>query len=315
MVSLLIRHLNRKRLASLRQGGPEAQQERFMALVDELRRSPVALATDAANSQHYEVPAAFYQQVLGPRLKYSSGWWGPGVSTLAEAEDAMLELYCQRAQLEDGQHVLDLGCGWGSLSLYLARRFPNSRILAVSNSHSQREHILRQGLPNVEVLTRNIAELELPAEAFDRIVSVEMLEHVRNYGPVFALLRQALKPEGRLFVHVFCHRELAYPFDGDGWMERKFFTGGLMPSRHLLLYFSQGLALEGHWTVDGRHYERTARAWLANLRRCRREVVRLLGWRGWLDWQLFFLACAELFGHARGTEWQVTHLRWRRAAG
>ncbi len=312
MVSLLVRYLCARKLAELRAGGPEAQQARQMELVQRLRESPIAVATEAANAQHYEVPAAFYQHVLGPHLKYSSGWWGPGVTTLAEAERAMLELYCERAQLEDGQDVLDLGCGWGSLSLFLARKYPRSRVLGVSNSASQREFILSHGLPNLEILTRNVATWEFPREAFDRIVSVEMLEHVRNYAVVFRSLREALRPGGKLFVHVFCHREFAYPFDGDGWMERKFFTGGLMPSRNLLLYFSEGMRVEEHWAVDGRHYERTARAWLRNLRAARREVLPLVGWRGWLDWQLFFLACAELFGLEGGREWGVTHLRFAR---
>ena len=330
LVRSQIRRLNRIRLAELRQGGLEAQLARKQELIEALRQSPRAVATAEANRQHYEVPDEFYQAVLGRHLKYSSGYWEKG-QDLDGSEMAMLELYVQRAELSDGQEILDLGCGWGSLSLFLAQRFPNSQILGVSNSNSQREFITSQarsrGLTNVQILTADINRLELPAARFDRVVSVEMLEHVRNYGEVFALLRTALKPNGKLFVHVFAHREFAYSFDrredaqgvaGD-WMEREFFSGGMMPSLDLFLHFSDGLTLQKQWAVPGWHYERTANAWLQRLRQQKTTLLPLLrqtygpAWRkAWLGWQLFFLACAELFGEENGEQWLVHHLLWEK---
>lgn len=253
--------------------------------------------------------------MLGPHLKYSCALWEPGVRDLAQAEEAMLDLYVRRAGLEDGQRVLDLGCGWGSLSLYLARRFPNMRITAVSNSRTQREFILGRH-PGLDVRTADAARLDLPAAEFDRIVSIEMLEHVRNHEALLRQLHWSLKPGGRLFVHVFCHREATWLFEGGGWMERHFFAGGMMPGADLLLHQAGPLALEDRWLVDGRHYQRTLEAWLARMRasapRVRPLLERAQGRRAWWQWQVFFLACSELFGHARGTEWMVAHYLFRR---
>lgn len=330
LVRRVIRNLNQARLRELQQGGLESQLERKTGLIEELRASPRALLPDQANAQHYEVPSRFFELVLGPHLKYSSGLWSSGVADLASSELAMLELYAERAGLSDGQRLLDLGCGWGSLSLFLAERFPASRILGVSNSASQRAFILaraaERGLSNLEIMTCDINRLELPAGEFDRVLSVEMLEHVRNYQQVFALLRQALKADGEMFLHVFAHRQFAYTFDPRGqgglagdWMEREFFSGGTMPSLDLFLHFADGFRLSQQWAVDGRHYQRTADAWLARLRGGQSEVVSLLKqtygrrWRRyWLGWQLFFLACSELFGHAGGQEWFVHHLRFKK---
>ncbi|MBS2040007.1 class I SAM-dependent methyltransferase [bacterium] len=330
LVRRSIRSLNRSRLAELSQGGLEAQILRKQELIQQLRCSPMALLPDQANAQHYEVPSRFFESVLGPRLKYSSGYWPPGVDDLEASELAMLELYLERGQLRDGQRMLDLGCGWGSLSLFLAERFPGSRILGVSNSASQRALILaraaERGLTNLEVMTCDINRLELPTEEFDRILSVEMLEHVRNYQKVFALLRQALKPDGEMFLHVFAHREFAYTFDPRGqggpagdWMEREFFSGGTMPSLDLFLHFTDGFRLAQQWAVSGRHYQRTSDAWLNQMRAQKSVVIAILkdtygsGWRRyWLGWQLFFLACSELFGYAGGQEWFVHHLRFKK---
>ncbi len=324
-----IRSLNRRRLAELSRGGLEAQLRRKQELIGQLRASPMAVVPEQANAQHYEVPSRFFELVLGPHLKYSSGFWD-AAGDLESAERAMLELYIQRAGLADGQRVLDLGCGWGSLSLFMAERFPHCRVLGVSNSASQRAFILgraaERGLANLEIMTCDINRLELPGGEFDRILSVEMFEHLRNYERVFALLGQALKPDGRLFLHVFAHRSFAYTFDPRGqagvagdWMEREFFSGGTMPSLDLFLHFAHGLRLEEQWAVNGRHYQRSADAWLTRLRAERSQVVALFketygpGWRRyWLGWQLFFLACSELFGYASGEEWLVHHLRFKK---
>lgn len=317
LVRAAIRHLNRQRLRRELRGTPAERQERFRALLHQLRTGPITVEADRANQQHYEVPSEFFEALLGPHLKYSCAWWGPEVGNLAEAEEAMLDLYVRRARLEDGQRVLDLGCGWGSLTRYLARRFPRMRITAFSNSRTQREFLLErlQGHPGVDVQTGDVARLDLPEGEFDRILSVEMLEHVRNHQAVLGRLHRALKPGGLLFVHVFCHREATYLFEGGGWMERHFFSGGIMPGRDLLLHQAGPLAMVDHWLVDGRHYQKTLEAWLRKMRENPREVQaaleRAYGPRQWrrfrVLWQIFLMACAELFGHARGTEWMVAH--------
>lgn len=311
MIRPYIRHLNRQRLKAELRGTPAERQERFRHLLRTLREGPITKAADDANRQHYEVPVELFQAVLGPRLKYSCALWPPGVTSLAQAEEAMLDLYVERAGLEDGQRVLDLGCGWGSLSLYLRQRFPRMRLTAISNSRTQREYLQSQD-PGLDVRTVDVARLDLPEAEFDRILSIEMLEHVRNHRALLAGLHRALKPGGRLFVHVFCHREATWLFDGDGWMERHFFAGGMMPGRDLLLHQAGPLVVEDHWLVDGRHYQATAEAWLRNLRAARKRLLPLLGWRGWFQWQIFFLACAELFGHAGGSEWMVAHYLFAR---
>jgi cyclopropane-fatty-acyl-phospholipid synthase len=302
----------------------EHEFDRYRRCLAELRQSPVAVETGRANEQHYEVPAAFFQQVLGPNLKYSCCLWEPGVATLAEAEERMLALTCARAGLADGQDVLELGCGWGSLTLWMARRYPASRITAVSNSASQREFIMNcareRGLGNVRVLTADANHFDT-AERFDRVVSVEMFEHMRNYAVLMERISRWLRAEGRLFVHIFCHRRLMYPFTTereDDWMGRHFFTGGLMPSEHTLLYFQQHLRLEEQWRVAGSHYERTANAWLARADERRAAVMAALveaygaaaAPRWFHRWRMFFMACAELFGYRDGTEWMVAHYRF-----
>jgi len=296
----------------------------FRRRLIELRDSPLAIETDAANRQHYELPTAFFQLCLGRRLKYSSCYYQTGRETLDQAEEAMLAIYGQRARLADGQRILELGCGWGSLTLWMAERFPNARITGVSNSSSQREHILarcrERGFGNVEILTRDVNELQLDA-LFDRVVSVEMFEHVRNYRLLFERVAGWLEADGSLFAHIFCHRYLMYPFEDDGkddWMARHFFTGGLMPSADTFLHFQDHLLLRERWLVSGTHYQRTANHWLANQDAHRADVLKILeGTYGskkdarlWVQrWRMFWMACAELFGYRDGNEWLVAHYR------
>jgi cyclopropane-fatty-acyl-phospholipid synthase len=304
--------------------GVEEEQARHQALVASLRASEIAIETAAANTQHYEVPPAFFQAVLGPHLKYSSCYWPPGVTDLGAAEAAMLELTAERAQLADGQDILDLGCGWGSLSLWMAARYPRSRITAVSNSRPQRAFIEAQatarGLTNLTVRTSDVRTLLLPAHAFDRVVSIEMFEHMRNYEQLLRRIADWLRPDGALFVHVFAHRRHAYPFEDAGrtdWMAREFFTGGLMPSAQLLHHFQHDLQLVDEWHLAGTHYARTAEAWYASLMARRAELMPIFtaaygdeAARRFQRWRVFFLACAELFGYAGGREWIVAHYRF-----
>lgn len=286
------------------------------ALIAELKRSDIAIETQAANDQHYEVPAAFFVRVLGPHLKYSSCYWPPGVTELGAAEAAMLALVAERADLADGQRILDLGCGWGSFALWAAARYPAAAITAISNSRSQRGFIearaRERGLGNLTVVTGDVRTLALPGP-FDRVVSVEMFEHMRNYEALLRRIAAALAPGGALFVHVFAHHKYAYPFEDAGpadWMAREFFTGGLMPSVELLPQFQADLRLDASWTLDGTHYARTSEAWHANLMAHRAELTALLGPARFARWRVFFLACAELFGYHHGREWCVAHYRF-----
>jgi cyclopropane-fatty-acyl-phospholipid synthase len=321
-----IRRLLRDRLRDEDRGDPEANERAVSEHVRAMREGPVAVATDAANQQHYEVPARFFRAALGPRLKYSSCLFEDGVDDLAAAEEAMLALTCERADLRDGQRVLDLGCGWGSFSLWAAEQYPASRITAVSNSASQREFIegeaARRGLDNVTVVTCDMNAFD-PGARFDRIVSIEMFEHMRNWESLFGRVASWLEDDGRFFLHVFCHRDLAYFYEDagdDDWMARHFFTGGQMPSFDLPRRFDRDLIVERDWKVDGRHYERTLRAWLARQDARREEVLAMFrdvygaaDARRWFErWRLFFLACAELFGYREGSEWFVGHYRLAR---
>ncbi|HSN17113.1 MAG TPA: cyclopropane-fatty-acyl-phospholipid synthase family protein [Gammaproteobacteria bacterium] len=322
-----IRRLLAQRLAAQEKAGFEAQAMGLTDWVWRLKRSPIAIATGAANAQHYEVPAGLFQMMLGPHLKYSSCLWPKPRMSLAEAEEAMLQQVCRRAHLDDGQEILDLGCGWGSFSLYAAATYPGSRVLAVSNSNSQREYIeaaaRRQGLTNLEVVTADINVFDT-TRRFDRVISIEMFEHMRNYQELLRRIAGWSRPGALLFVHIFCHREHAYPFevkDASDWMARHFFTGGQMPSEDLLLHFQDDLRVQARWRVDGCHYARTCRAWLDNVDSRREEFLALCGTiygseqaRRWqVRWRVFLMACEELFAFRGGSEWFVSHLLFRKA--
>lgn len=324
LTRLGIRRLCAQRLREEYAGDFEARQRQR---IEALRQSPIAIETEAANTQHYEVPARFFELTLGRHLKYSSCFYPTGRESLDEAEAAMLALYGERAELADGQHILELGCGWGSLTLWMAERYPNARITAVSNSHSQRAFIEARAaarqLHNVRVLTCDVNQLELEAAQFDRCVSIEMFEHMRNYQTLLARIAHWLKPTGKLFVHIFCHRELAYPFETEGednWMGRYFFTGGLMPAFDTFRQFNQHLRIEQDWRVNGSHYERTSNHWLALTDRHKSEILALFrqtygpadAYRWWQRWRMFYMACAELFGYRGGEEWLVGHYRFVR---
>jgi len=289
---------------------------------------PVAMNTDAANAQHYELPEEFFGMVLGPRRKYSSCFYGPGADTLAQAEEKALTTTAEHADLKDGQQILELGCGWGSLSLWMAENLPNARITSVSNSHSQRAYIegeaKARGLGNLRVVTADMNDFQ-PEGGFDRVVSVEMFEHMSNWRTLLERVRTWVKPDGRVFIHIFTHRSTPYRFDHNDeadWIGKYFFTGGIMPSHGLITHFPDLFEVEADWVWNGRHYELTALDWLANFDRNSAEVSRVMKsvygadanlWRR--RWRLFFLATAGLFGHSRGEEWGVSHYRLKPVVG
>jgi cyclopropane-fatty-acyl-phospholipid synthase len=291
----------------------------------EMAARAIAEHADAANAQHYEVPAAFFGHVLGPNRKYSSCFYRGPESTLQEAEEEALRQTVEHADLADGQSILELGCGWGSLSLWMARLYPNSKIIAVSNSHSQRMYIqgevAARGLKNLSVLTADMNGFD-PRQQFDRIVSVEMFEHMMNWRELIGRLRSWLEPDGRFFMHVFSHRCGAYLFDRtdeEDWIAQHFFTGGVMPSHHLIRQYSDLFEVEKEWRWSGEHYQRTALDWLANFDKHRAEIERILrdvygaDTALWIRrWRWFFLATSGLFGYAGGSEWGVSHYRMKK---
>ncbi|MBI5693951.1 MAG: class I SAM-dependent methyltransferase [Verrucomicrobia bacterium] len=315
-----------RRLLAQRLRDETAIYDRSAYLAD-LKARPIAEETRAANDQHYEVPTEFYQLCLGRRLKYSCCLYPTGRETLDEAEEHMLALYVERARIADGQEILELGCGWGSLSLYLAERFPRSRITGVSNSRTQREYIeaeaSRRGLSNLRIRTCDMNTFEAEAARYDRVVSVEMFEHMKNYRRLLANIARWLRPGGLLFVHIFTHARLSYHFvarDETDWMSRYFFTGGQMPAHDLLAGFQDDLRLGEDWIVPGTHYQRTAEHWLRNMDAHREEILPILAdtygagheLKWWSYWRIFYLACAELWGYRGGREWQVSHYLFHR---
>jgi cyclopropane-fatty-acyl-phospholipid synthase len=316
-----IRQLCRERLKEEGRRYAAGAREALGAFLAEMRSGPIAPVPEKANEQHYELPPEFFGLVLGARRKYSCCYWTNGVQTLDDAEAASLAMTAQRAQLSEGQDILELGCGWGSLTLWMAEHYPGSRITAVSNSAPQRRYIEEaarvRGFSNVRVFTADMNAFET-AERFDRVVSVEMFEHMHNYALLLGKIRQWLRPSGKLFIHIFCHRTFVYRFETEGahnWMGRYFFTGGIMPSYDLLLEFPGQFTLAERWWWSGTHYEKTSNAWLALMDARRESILPILARaygageaeRWFMRWRVFFMAVAEMFGYRRGEEWGVGH--------
>ena len=321
-----IRRLLKERLKDEKKATPDAQQEHFNALLESCRNSPIAIETKAANEQHYEVPTEFYKYCLGPNLKYSSGFYKPGVYSLEQAEKDMLAITCERAELKNGMEILELGCGWGSLTLWMEKHFPNAKITAVSNSRTQKEFIdataKERGLNNIEIITADMNVFDTDKK-FDRVVSVEMFEHMRNHGMLLKKISGWMKTDAALFIHIFTHKNFLYFFevkDNSDWMSKYFFTGGMMPSDHYLYYWNEDLKVKKHWRVSGEHYSKTSEAWLENMDKNKSAIMPLFektygkenATKWWVYWRVFYLACAELWGFENGEEWFVSHYLLRK---
>ena len=321
LIRLGIKRLCGQRLSEASTLGLEALENSHQEWIDLITKSPVAIVPEKANEQHYEVPPKFFELVLGANLKYSSGYWSKEVFSLDESELEMLKITCERAGLVDGQDILELGCGWGSLTCFMAQKFPNSKITAVSNSKDQRNFIQQKNdklnLQNIKVFTADMNDFSTD-EKFDRVISIEMFEHMRNYDELLKRIDGWLKQNGKLFVHIFSHKEVAYPFEdkGDGdWMAREFFSGGQMPSHRLLMSFPDRMKIEKDWRVSGTHYEKTSLAWLRKMDTNKIEVLELFkttyGEKDaseWFQrWRIFFMSCEVLFGFNEGSEWGVSH--------
>ena len=316
-----IKRLCRQRLSEARTLDLEALENKHQQWIDFLTKSPVAIMPEKANEQHYELPPKFFELALGASLKYSCGLWPKGVSSLDESESEMLRLTCKRAELVDGQDILELGCGWGSLTFHMAQNFPNSKITAVSNSNDQIKFIekkcLKLRLKNIETINADMNDFAIDKE-FDRVVSIEMFEHMRNYDELLKRIGGWLNQSGKLFVHIFSHKEISYPFEdkGDGdWMAREFFSGGQMPSHKLLMSFPGRMKAKTSWRIDGTHYAKTSRAWLEKMDKNKKAIVEVFsstyGEKAastWFHrWRIFFMSCEVLFGYNRGSEWGVSH--------
>jgi len=325
VVRAAIRRLLQQRIDELNPTDSEATAERLEAFIQMMNASPVAPIPERVNEQHYEVSTDFFSEVLGEKLKYSSCYWRQQRQSLQQAEKDALQITCERAGVRDGMRILELGCGWGSLTLWIAQHYPQSSITGVSNSIAQREYIEArahcEGLSNVRAITADMNDFAIDRR-FDRILSLEMFEHMRNYRKLFRRIYHWLAPNGRFFMHIFCHRLVPYEFvdrDASDWMSRYFFSGGIMPSDALPLRFQDHLKLCRQWRWNGCHYERTLNAWLAQMDKRKSRIMPVLHrtygddadiW--WMRWRLFFMACAELFGFNNGQEWWVSHYLFER---
>ena len=319
-----IRRMQKERILWSQSNSISKVEAHHQSWIEKMKKSSIAYVPEKANEQHYEVPPAFFENVLGKHLKYSSGYWPDGVTTLDDSEYEMLKLSSERAEIVDGHNILELGCGWGSLTLYMAKNYPNSSITAVSNSKDQRKFIEskceERGLDNVRVVTADMNDFSIDV-SFDRVVSIEMFEHMRNYELLLDRVSNWLNPGGKLFIHIFTHKTLVYPFteEGEGdWMGRNFFSGGIMPSHQLLLYFQKKINIEESWRFNGSHYEKTSLAWLKKMDKNKEKIITIFedtyGVENasiWFQrWRIFFMACEVLFGYDRGREWGVSHYRF-----
>ena len=321
VIRLGIHRLLAERLIEIQHNDCEVMAETEHSFVQSMKESPIALLTEKANDQHYEVPAEFFDVVLGKYRKYSCCYWTKETTSLDDAEKNALNETCKHAKIENGQDILELGCGWGSLSLWMAENYPESNITAVSNSNSQRQHIeataAKRGIKNLEIITCDMNDFDTDGK-YDRVVSVEMFEHMRNWQTLYQNINRWLKDDGLFFKHIFVNRAVPYLFlevDDSDWMSRHFFSGGMMPSDDLALHFQQELTLQRQWRWQGQHYEKTSNAWLANMDKNKEKVWPILentygadqAQKWWMRWRMFFMACAELFAYNNGQEWYVSH--------
>ncbi len=320
-----IKRLLKQRLIDMKSDEIKADGQFIKKYAEVLKKSDLAIMTKEANEQHYEVPTEFYDLCLGPHKKYSSCYWDENCKTLKEAEQKALDLSIEHAQIQDGMRILELGCGWGSLSLEMARRFPKSKITVVSNSKTQKKYIddqaIQRGFKNLEVLTRDLGKpenYEFGSDLFDRVMSIEMMEHLRNYDLFFKLVSQKMSPQGKFFIHIFTHKTTPYFFETEGednWMGKYFFSGGQMPARDLFDLFDDNLVVQQKWDWNGQHYQKTLEAWLQLMDDNENEARRLFNsaygqyqTEAWVNrWRVFFMSCSELFGYNNGQEWAVTH--------